>query len=144
MHLHPDAERMSQQPLTSDEAPVIPSRVLGFLAEKIDTVPQLEALLLLWQDPARCWRAEQIGARLYVSEQSASAILRSLQMQGLAACDQDGAFCYCPAWDGSGDLMAEVALAYRHNLIYIATLIHSRGSSAVRAFARAFDLKKDR
>lgn len=135
---------MSQHHWPAMNTPRIPSRVLRFLAEKIDTVPQLEALLLLWQDPDRCWRAEQIGARLYVSETSASAILRSLQAQGLATCDQDGAFCYSPAWDGSGTLMAEVALAYRHNLIYIATLIHSRGSSAVRAFARAFDLKKDR
>ncbi|MGH8239272.1 MAG: DUF5985 family protein, partial [Steroidobacteraceae bacterium] len=30
-------------------APQIPEKVLQFLAEKIDTVPQLESLLLLWQ-----------------------------------------------------------------------------------------------
>lgn len=125
-------------------APAIPSRVLDFLAEKIDTVPQLEALLLLWQEPTRCWRAEQLAARLYVSEQFALAILRSLHSQGLAGMDGVAGFCYSGSWDASGTLMAEVAEAYRHNLVQIATLIHSRGSSAVRAFARAFDLKKDR
>jgi hypothetical protein len=40
--------------------------------------------------------------------------------------------------------MPEVAAAYRRHLVPLATFIHSRASTAVREFARAFDLKKDR
>jgi hypothetical protein len=36
------------RPMTGPE---LSSRVLEFLAQKIDTVPQFEALLLLWQTP---------------------------------------------------------------------------------------------
>jgi hypothetical protein len=40
--------------------------------------------------------------------------------------------------------MPEVAASYRRHLVPLATFIHSRASTAVREFARAFDLKKDR
>ena len=51
---------------------------------------------------------------------------------------------YNPQWDPSGQVMPEVAAAYRRHLVQLATFIHSRASTAVREFARAFDLKKDR
>jgi hypothetical protein len=126
-------------------APVIPVRVIEFLAENIDSVPQLEALLLLWQAPSNQWSVEELAVRLYVSKEEAAAIIRALQMRALIVSDgQPNTYRYSADWDASGTLMAEVAHAYRHNLIDITKFIHSRASSAVRAFARAFDLKKDR
>ena len=126
-------------------APVIPARVVEFLAENIDSVPQLEALLLLWQAPNNRWSVEELAVRLYVSKEEAAAIIRALQMRGLIVSDgQPNSYRYSSDWDASGTLMAEVAHAYRHHLIEITKFIHSRASSAVRAFARAFDLKKDR
>ena len=106
-------------------APVIPARVIEFLAENIDTVPQLEAMLLLWQAPNSRWSVEELAVRLYVSKEEAAAIIRALQMRALIVSD------------GQPN-------AYRHHLIDITKFIHSRASSAVRAFARAFDLKRDR
>jgi len=50
--------------------PEIPARVLQFLAERIDTVPQLEALLLLWENPQRQWSEEELAARIYVTDKS--------------------------------------------------------------------------
>jgi len=41
-------------------SPEIPARVLQFLAERIDSVPQLEAVLLLWEDPQRLWSEEVV------------------------------------------------------------------------------------
>jgi hypothetical protein len=51
---------------------------------------------------------------------------------------------YNPQWDPTGQVMPEVAAAYRRHLVQLATFIHSRASTAVREFARAFDFKKDR
>jgi hypothetical protein len=119
--------------------------VVEFLSENIDTVPQLEGLLLLWQAPGKPWSVEELARRLYVSNEEAAAIIRALQMRALIVSDgQPNAYRYSADWDVSGTLMAEVAQAYRHNLVHITKFIHSRASSAVRAFARAFDLKKDR
>ena len=55
-----------------------------------------------------------------------------------------GRYRYDSAWDASGERIAEVAAVYARKLVQVATFIHSRGSSAVREFARAFDLKRER
>jgi hypothetical protein len=127
-------------------SPEIPHRVLQFLAERIDTVPQLEALLLLWENPQRLWSEEDLAARIYVSRQVAATILQALQRQQLVAAEPAPAvgYRYNPQWDASGEVIPEVATTYRRHLVPLATFIHSRASTAVREFARAFDLKKDR
>ena len=127
-------------------SPDIPPRVLQFLAERIDSVPQLEALLLLWENPQRLWSEEELAARVYVSRPVAAAILQALQRQQLVTAEPDSAagYRYNPQWDPSGEVMPEVATAYRRHLVQLANFIHSRASTAVREFARAFDLKKDR
>ena len=127
-------------------SPEIPARVLQFLAERIDTVPQLEALLLLWENPQQLWSEEELAGRIYVGRQAAATILQALQRQQLATAEPAPAvrYRYNPQWDPGGELMAEVAAAYRSHLVPLATFIHSRASTAVREFARAFDLKKDR
>jgi hypothetical protein len=127
-------------------SPQIPAAVLQFIAERIDTVPQLEALLLLWENPQRAWTDEQLAARIYVSRAAAAQILQALQRQQLVATEPTQAthYRYNPQWDPTGEVMREVAAAYSRHLVPLATFIHSRASSAVREFARAFDLKKDR
>jgi len=48
-----------------------------------------------------------------------------------------------PARSDDRKMLAEVAEAYRRNLVAITTFIHSKASTSVKEFARAFDLKKD-
>jgi GAF domain-containing protein len=127
-------------------SPDIPARVLQFLAERIDSVPQLEALLLIWEDPQRLWSEDELAARLYVSSQAAAAILQALQRQHLVTVELASAarYRYNAQWDATGEVVPEVAASYRRHLVPITTLIHSRASTAVREFARAFDFKKER
>ena len=126
-------------------SPEIPARVLQFLAERIDTVPQLEALLLLWESPQRQWSEEEVAARIYVGRPVAATILQALQRRQLVTTEPGSpGYRYNPQWDPGGEVMPEVAAAYRRHLVQLATFIHSRASTAVREFARAFALKKDR
>ena len=127
-------------------SPQVPPSVLQFVAERIDSVPQLEALLLLWESPQRAWTEEELAGRIYVSRQIAAQTLQALQRQNLVVAEPAGppGYRYNPQWDPSGQVMPEVAAAYRRHLVQLATFIHSRASTAVREFARAFDLKKDR
>jgi hypothetical protein len=125
-------------------SPQIPANVLQFIAERIDTVPQLEALLLLWESPPQhAWTEEELAGRIYVSRQVAAQTLQALQRQNLIVAESTQ-YRYNPQWDPTGQLMPEVAAAYRRHLVQLATFIHSRASTAVREFARAFDLKKDK
>jgi hypothetical protein len=127
------------------ERPELPAAVQRFIAERIDTVPHLEALLLLWESAPTCWSADQIAARIYVAADAGERILGDLQRHGLvrAIDEQPSRYAYDPAWD-TGDLMARVASSYRQDLIRVARFIHAKASSSVREFARAFEIKKDR
>lgn len=126
--------------------PEIPERVLTFIRERIDSVPELEALLLLSAHPAKSWTAADVASRVYVSGSRAAEILAVLQRRGLVTHAASGPdqYTFRPADETAAQLIAEVERAYRSNLIAVATFIHENAPASVREFARAFDLKKER
>ncbi|NJO12393.1 MAG: hypothetical protein HC872_01760 [Gammaproteobacteria bacterium] len=126
-------------------APDIPQQVLQFIAEQIDTVPQLECLLLLQQYDHHAWGPDEVAARIYISRETAQGILDVLVRRRLAAAEGTPPRYRFSAGDAAKrELIAEVAATYQRHLVPIATFIHSKASASVREFARAFDLKKDR
>jgi hypothetical protein len=125
--------------------PVIPQQVLQFIAQQIDTVPQLECLLLLHQHDDRAWLPEEIAARIYISHETAQGILEALVRRKLVSAEGNPPhYRFGSSESGIHALVAEVASTYQRHLVPIATFIHSKASASVREFARAFDLKKDR
>jgi DNA-binding MarR family transcriptional regulator len=114
-----------------------------FLLERIETVPHLEALLLLWNSRPKTWFPEAIADALYVPPDSARPILDDLVRQNLIAVSGSSAGYFYESEPGRDRLAALVDLAYRHELIRITRLIHSKPSAAIREFARAFRLRKE-
>jgi len=124
--------------------PQISPRVLKFVAEKIDTVAELEALLILSDDENRPWSAQEIAARLYVEPASAVRALDTLARRALVAVEgMPARYRFSPLHSDDRAAFAETAETYRHSLVTIATFIHSKASVSVTEFARAFDLKKE-
>jgi hypothetical protein len=120
----------------------LPGAVLAFVDEHIESVPQLEALILLRTSAPRAWEPVEVAARIYVSEAEAGRLLASLARQRIAAL---AGTTY--AFDAQGPHVAvidDVATAYRTHLVQIARAIHTKAAPGVREFARAFDIKKDR
>jgi hypothetical protein len=115
-----------------------------FIAERIYSVPHLEALLLLWRESSRAWTPETLAKRLWVTPAVSRNILNDLVRDQLLSANPDGdEYRYQP--DPEKDcLLRSVDNIYRKEMIRISTLIHSNASSAVREFARAFRLKKER
>jgi hypothetical protein len=123
----------------------VPTHVLRFLEENIDTVPQLETLLMMSETPGRSWSIADVALRNYVSEQRAADTVSALQRRGLVIADESPPrFRFDPATDEARALVAELARCYQRNLSRITELIHSKPSASIKEFARAFDLKKDR
>jgi hypothetical protein len=121
----------------------LPPDVLAFIEAEIDSVPHMEALLLLWENAPQRWTTSQLGARLYVGSDTASKIAGDLVRRRLLRSFEDRQeVAYDPTWDAAGDLMAKVAAVYRRNLILVAQEIHAKASGAVREFARAFEIKQ--
>lgn len=122
----------------------IPADVMAFIARRIDSVPHLEALLLLCGDAAVTWSEETIAQRVYVSRERAAAILDDLARHGLISRlhGAEPVYRYDGSWDGHG-LMARVAATYRRQLVPVSRFIHAKSASgAVQEFARAFKFKR--
>jgi predicted ArsR family transcriptional regulator len=117
--------------------------VLRFIDQYIDTVPHLEALLLLWQSAGSDWNLEQLAARIYVAPPTAKGIVDDLMRHGMVVARGSSPVSYGldPEWDAGRQILGRVAHTYSRQLTRVATLIHSKGSRSVRDFARAFKLK---
>jgi hypothetical protein len=129
----------------ADERAQLPADVARFIENQIDSVPHMEALLLLWECSPETWTAEQLASRIYMRADHASQILHDLARRQLArpTSEAPARFAYDGAWDEGVGLMARVAEAYRRHLVLVAQMIHSKASGAIREFARAFEIKKE-
>ena len=118
---------------------------MDFIARRIDSVPHLEALLLLSQDPLVVWDADTVSRRVYVSSDRARIILQDLARHGLigVTAESAGQYRYDGTWD-EGQLMQTIADSYRRHLVRVADFIHTKAASdSVKDFARAFKFKHE-
>jgi hypothetical protein len=58
---------------------LIPEDVAQFIIEKIDSVAQLEALLLLRDNPQQQWDVAAVAKRLYIDDEQAGKVLARLR-----------------------------------------------------------------
>ena len=125
-------------------SPHIPEHVRRFLEESIDSVPQLEALLLMFDEPLQRWSVPDISARTYISHAEADKLLERLARRDLIHSDDGGKHFTIQTRDTARRaLLEDVARTYRANLTQVATFIHEKPPASVKEFARAFDLKRN-
>lgn len=122
--------------------PALPADVLDFLDRNIDSIPELETLLMMSDDPDRPWSDSVLAARIYVPVSKARSILESLHRRRLVNAS-DGDYRFAPIDEAHRVLVARVAETYQSNLVAVANFVHRKASASVMEFARAFDLKKD-
>jgi hypothetical protein len=120
---------------------LIPPAVRYLIAERIDSVPELEAVLLFRNDPTRTWTPEEAGQRLYVSTTVAAHVLAELRERGFFAqeCER---YRYAPASPELAAVLDDLAAAYSRQLVAVTQLIHAKASRSVRDFANAFRLRR--
>ncbi len=116
-----------------------------FILEQIDSVPHLEALLLLFNSRPKAWSTDEMAKSLYVRNEVASKIFDNLLHRNLIAAspNQPDLFFYNPDDEAQNRLISEVDAVYRKEVVRISSMIHSKASAGVRDFARAFRFKKD-
>ena len=122
----------------------LPSDVRQFIAHQIESVAQLETLLLFRRDSQRLWNAEELARQLYISEQMCRVMLDDLERRRYLVRDSASKSVryYC------ADMKADAILAvledlYRERRVAIISEIHSNPISKVQTFADAFRLRKD-
>jgi hypothetical protein len=116
-----------------------------FIRDEIDTVPHLEAILLAWRGRGCTWSQTEMAAALYVPEELAGNILRSLEEKQILVqvSGDEVRYSYRSGSEAQDELMARLNAAYQRDLIRISRMIHSKAPSGVREFARSFRFTKE-
>lgn len=134
--------RKTMQPSDSEQ---IPEAIRHFVVEHIDSVAEMEALLLLHGHPERAGTVEGIARQLYVRSTEAAALLHLLCQRGLAAeeAGPEARYRYSPRTPQLASLVDGLVECYRRALIPVTKLIHSKRRTAAQQFADAFRMGKD-
>jgi hypothetical protein len=114
-----------------------------FILDQIDSVPHIEALLILWNNRPHSCTDEELARLLFLPEDRTHQILADLVQRSLVQTDERGCSAYNPA-HSRDHLMEDVDRTWRRELVRVSNMIHSKGSPAVREFARAFRFRKDK
>jgi hypothetical protein len=116
-----------------------------FVEHHIESVPQLEALFLLRNEPQRGWTASEIAKALYVPEDAAGSLLADFVRRGFAilmpAANQ--AYAYRPRDDDTDRLIGQLQAAYLDRRVAVISLIYSKPLNKVQTFADAFRFGKE-
>ena len=115
------------------------------IAEHIDSVEQLEILLLLYQHPERSWTAESVARELRVSALSVTDRLKDMTQAGLLSRVEGSLAEYrcAPESPKLAEAVSGLATAYSERRVTVINLIFSKPVDKIRTFADAFRLRKD-
>jgi hypothetical protein len=130
----------------SDVTPhVIPADVVQFITERIGCVAELEAVLILRQNPEMKWSSQTLASRLYVPVATAEELLQLLCQSGFAAgeVDQPPLYRYQPATTDLQGKIDRLAALYSTHLVPVTRFIHAKARQRVQGFADAFKFRKD-
>lgn len=120
----------------------LPEDVRLFLHQNIDSVEQLEVLLLLWRTPERGWSSEEVATAVYSHPSSVVRRLALLLGQGLLREQEPGCYQYAPRTAELHETVTRVDHMYRERRVAVITLIASKPIENVRAFSDAFRIRK--
>jgi hypothetical protein len=127
-----------------DRAGEIPANVRELILQHIDSVEQLEVLLLLHDHGDRDWSAEDVSGELRTNTQSTAMRLADLTARGLVA---EGAtrdvYRYSPRTHDVNAAVEGLAREYSVRRVSVITLIFAKPLDRIRSFADAFRFRRD-
>jgi hypothetical protein len=123
--------------------------VRALLLETIDSIAQLETLLLLHRDETGAWDAVRVATELRVEPRGAEAQLAALAARGLLRPEGEGSarrWRYGPATSALARAVDALAVAYAERRVSVVEFLYSKPAPPVdklRVFADAFRLRED-
>jgi hypothetical protein len=122
----------------------ITPQVRAFIADHIESVMQLEVLLLLSGRPDRPWTAAEAAQEMRIEAGWVEAQLKSMLVKGLLeTAGAPSQYRYAPRTPELAKAVADLAKAYADRRVSVISLIFSHPLDKIRSFADAFRLRKD-
>jgi len=129
----------------ADDSTSIPPRVRQFIADHVDSVMQLEVLLLVAAGPQRAWTAKDLAELLRIDPAWVDTQLRAMAAGGLLAQQADPAtFRFEPRTADLAQAVDELAKTYADRRVTVIGLIFAKPIDKIRSFADAFRIRKDK
>lgn len=123
---------------------VIPEDVRHFILKNIDSIAQLEALLLMRATASSSWDTATLSRRLYITEQEAGKLAEHLCIHGLLKAEETPhRYRYEPKNQEYAEKVEKLADLYARYLVPVTTLVHGKSNNKVRKFADAFWIRKE-
>lgn len=116
--------------------------VARFLLQHIDSVEQLEVLMLVRLSPDRSWSAGEMARELYSHPTSIAQRFQTLLGRGLLRESAPGHFQYAPRSADLDRVVGRVAETYRERRVAVVSLIASKPMENVKAFSDAFLIRR--
>jgi hypothetical protein len=120
-----------------------PLELKQFIAQHVESLAQLEALLILRQNAQKPWKSAELCQRLYISPDMCEGILVDLIRRGFAERTAEGGVQYRPPSDDADRLLNDLAAIYQERRVAVITEIYSKPVNKVQTFADAFRLRKE-
>jgi len=137
---------MNDEPIQKFEGdPVVPLEVQHLVLAHIDSIAQLEALIMMRNAPDTWWPSSTLAERLYIGERACRAELDALKDHGLLHARQEDIgwrYRYSPSRGELREFVDRLVYYYSKHLVVISNLIHSKPRTRLHEFSEAFSLKK--
>lgn len=119
----------------------IPPPLKQFIIQHVESLAQLEALLLMHRESARDWDCAELARVLYISDDMCQGIAAGLVRRKFAVPTDAGKYRYAGGDPQLDALLVELAALYRDRRVAVITEIYSKPISNVQTFADAFRLR---
>jgi hypothetical protein len=123
---------------------VISPRIQDFLKLYVDSISQLEVLILLAENAPRSWTCEEVNARLRGNANHTEKHLESLRLKGFLSYEPQGKiYDFKPQSAEHETTIMELTHLYIPFKNTIISLIYEKPIQKIQSLADAFKLKKD-
>ena len=118
----------------------VPQDLRRFILTTVESVPYLEAMLLLRRESELPWDTRRLADRLFIGEKKAEGLLQALLAVGLLVLAEEpkSAYRYRPAAPELAAMVDRLAEFYASSLVEVTNLIHVTHDRSAEKFADAF------
>lgn len=123
----------------------LPIEVEQFILKYIDSLEEMEILLLLSSAPEKTWSPDTVYEAIRSSLDSVKQRLEALSAKGLLQAKGNGhrSYQFQPATADLASAVQSLAMAYKERRLRVLECLFSKPLSSLRIFADAFKIRKD-
>jgi hypothetical protein len=122
-----------------------PVEIEQFIAQHIESLAQLETLLLVRREASRAWTCDDLSRQMYVTPDVCTGLVVDLERRGFILRDAAdvNTFRYRSTGAAVDQVIDQLADLYHQRRVAVITQIYSKPVKKVQTFADAFRLRRE-